>query len=536
MPNSTKPAPRPFNTGGGDGAGEGKVDPDRSGPYGTGMPSKFAGKSRRPSSTISASGITRRDVIKGAGLLGLGLMLGGCGDDGENAQPAVIRQPGSLPNPNLPEGTDTLPQIEHIIILMMENHSFDNYFGLLDPGVGLELRNGVPITSNPDGQGNLVHSFHMPNTCQFQALPGQDWDRSHTSYANGRNDGFVRASGPVSMGYWTGQDIPFYYGLAKTFPLASRWFGSTLCQTYPNRRFLMAGTAAGIIDTSDKALRAPAPPNGNIFERLDQHGIAWRNYATDAPSVAILVQYALRHQESILPINQFFLDAAAGTLPAVSVVDPAFSGGGSEENPDDIRIGEQFSSRVINAAMAGRGWPKTLLVWLYDEHGGYYDHVPPPAAILPDNIPPKLGPNNQPGAYDRYGFRVPAVIVSPYARRNYISRTERDHTAILKFIERKFNLGALTYRDANADDLFDCLDFAHPPAFLEPPVLPAPALADANAPVCTPGDPGTIPPPGAVTPATTAAKFDRQLVDDLEEPAIPMGEPLARLWNERQRL
>jgi len=470
-------------------------------------------------------------VLRGAGLLGLGLMLHACGDDdgGRSNAPAPL-PPGTLPHPSLPEGTDTLPQIEHVIILMMENHSFDNYFGILDPSVGFPLSHGVPAAANPDGNGNVIHAFHMPSTCQLDAEPGQNWNASHISYADGRNDGFVLASGPVAMGYWTGEDIPFYYGLAQTFPLASRWFCSTLCQTYPNRRFLMAGTAAGIVSTSNASLLAPPPPNGNIFDRLDAHGITWRNYYTDLPSVAILLTYARANSNKLVPAGQFFTDAAAGTLPAVSLVDPAFNGGQSEENPDDIRIGEQFASQVINAAMSGPGWPKTLLVWLYDEHGGYYDHVPPPSAIAPDDIPPKLNPGDEPGGYDRYGFRVPAVIVSPYARRNYVSSTVRDHTAILKFIERKWNIGALTFRDANADDLFDCLDFVHPPAFLDPPTLPAPALSDSNPPVCMPGEPGTIPPPDAVTPALSAADATGRVSKRSSEVERRMGEPLAEIW------
>ncbi len=168
------------------------------------------------------------------------------------------------------------------------------------------------------------------------------------------------------MGYWDGTDLPFYYGLARTFPLCDRFFCSVLAQTYPNRRFLMAGTAAGIVSTTTAALFAPPPPNGTIFDRFAAHGISWRNYSH---------------------VSQFYTDAAAGTLPFFSLVDPNFSTQ-SEEDPQDVREGEQFAAQVINAVMHGPGWPKTLLIWNYDEHGGYYDHVPPPPAIPPDNIPP----------------------------------------------------------------------------------------------------------------------------------------------------
>ena len=470
---------------------------------------------------VSYPGISRRDVLRSAGLLGLGLTVGGWI---RTAEAKAIRAPGTLPYPKLPEGTDTLPQIENVIILMMENHSFDNYFGALNSKVGFPVKKGVPNSTNPDGNGNLIHAFRMPSTCQQDGHPSQAWNASHISFNGGKNDGFVLASGPVAMGYWTEADIPFYYGLAQTFPLASRWFCSTLCQTYPNRRFLMAGTAAGIVSTTGAALTAPPPPNGNIFDRLDLHGVSWRNYYSSAPSVAILLTYASQNTDKLVPIGQFFTDCAAGTLPSVSVVDPNFDSG-SEEDPQDIRVGEQFASQVINAVMSGPGWPKTLLVWLYDEHGGYYDHVPPPAAIAPDDIPPDLQPGDQPGGYDRYGFRVPAVIVSPYAKPKHVSTKVRDHTAILRFIERKWNIGALTFRDANADDLSDCLNF-HKPAFLNPPTLPAPALAGSNPPACTPGDPGTIPPPDAVTPAPSKARA----VAPSAQTTSRMGEPLAEAW------
>ncbi len=445
-------------------------------------------RTRRVPNDGDGCGLSRRALLRGAGALGLGLALG---DYAGAASHPHGRKPGVRPHPHLPEGTDTIPQIEHIIVLMMENHSFDNYLGVLGHGDGFPMRHGVPIAANPDDAGNPIAAFHMPSTCQLDARPSQSWNASHLSYDHGRNDGFVRASGPVAMGYWTGDDIPFYYGLARTFTLCDRWFGSCLAQTYPNRRFLLAGTAAGIVSTTLDALAAPPPPNGNIMERLDAHGIAWRNYYSDLPGVAVLLDYAGAHLQNLSPIAQYFVDAAAGSLPALSFVDPSFDVQ-SEENPQDIQMGEAFAARVIAAAMAGPGWPRTLLVWLYDEHGGYYDHVPPPRAVPPDDIPPDIHvPPDLPGGYDRYGFRVPAVVVSPYARPGYVSHRVRDHTAILKLIETKWNLPALTFRDANAIGLLDCLDF-HRPAFLEPPTLPAPGL-DAHPTHCTPGNPGPIP-------------------------------------------
>jgi phospholipase C len=203
-------------------------------------------------------------------------------------------------------------------------------------------------------------------------------------------------------------------------------------------------------------------------------------------------------------MDRFYKDAAAGRLPGVALVDPGFVNGESEENPADIRLGERFAAQVVNAVTTGKAWETTLLVWLYDEHGGYYDHVVPPRAIAPDAIAPRLPHGSTPGAYDQYGFRVPAVIVSPYARRNYVSRVVHDHTSVLKLIETKWNLPALTFRDANADDLLDALDLSGRPAFAEPPELPEPALGLKGpdpAPECGGVGAGRIPPPAARTAA-----------------------------------
>jgi phospholipase C len=454
------------------------------------------------SETAFDRALSRRTLLKGAAILGGSAFLASCvpgvpGGPGHGR----IRRPGSRPYPNLPEGTDTLPEIEHIVVAMQENQSYDMHFGLLGRGDGFRLgRDGLPIYANADNEGNLIRSFHLPSTCQLPAMPSQSWNSSHTAFDNGRNDGFVRGSGPVAMGYLDQHDLPFYYGLARTFPLCDRWFCSVLAQTYPNRRFLMAGTAAGVVSTTNEALTAPPPPNGTIFDRFHAHGISWLNYYSNLPSTGIILKTLVDYPSSIAPISQFYTDAAAGTLPSFCIVDPNFDTE-SEENDADVRVGEQYMSKVVNAVMQGPAWHKTLMIYTYDEHGGYFDHVPPPPAIKPDDIPPDIHvPPDLPGGYDRYGFRVPTVIISPYARRCYVSHVLHDHTSVLKFVETKWNIGALTYRDANADNLFDALDFRRP-SFLRPPTLPPPALA-AGPDACTPGNPGgPIPPPNAVIPA-----------------------------------
>ncbi len=449
--------------------------------------------------------ISRRDFVRAGAAVGAGIGASlalppelSWALDAASRRP--LRGPGSRPAPQRPPGTHVLPQIEHVIVLMMENHSYDNYLGLLARGDGFTLgRNHQPTNTNPDATGDLVHAFQMANACQSNGGPTQAWNASHISYNGGRNDGFVRASGPVAMGYFASEQIPFYYSLAETFPVCDRWFCSVLAQTYPNRRFLMAGTAYGIVSTDVKDLLAPSPPNGTIFDQLNAHGITWGDYFNDLPQVGLFKSVYTENQDKIRPVEQYFSDAAAGTLPAVTFIDPEFDQE-SEEDPQDIQVGEAFSSKVIHAAMDGPGWDKTVLVWTYDEHGGYYDHVPPPAAVKPDDIPPDIEvPPFQPGGYDRYGFRVPAAIVSPYAKRDYVSHVVHDHTSVLKLIETVWNLPTLTYRDANADDLLDALDLSGRPAFHEPPKLAEPG-AVARPSDCLPGAPGPIPPPGSVTP------------------------------------
>jgi phospholipase C len=431
---------------------------------------------------------------------------------------ATLRTPGSRPFPDLAAGTDTLPNIEHIVVLMMENHSYDNFFGMLGRGDGFTLgRNGLPTATNPYPNGQIQHAFRMPTTCQLSGTPSQEWLTSHTAYDNGKNDGFVRAPisstdativGGVTMGYWTGDDLPFTYSLARTFPIGDRWFCSVLGQTYPNRRYLIAGTSAGMTDDGGlSAALIPLPaPHGTIFNTLDNHGISWENYVASYPTGAtpelFLTNDAIPEILHHKALDDFFTDAASGALPSFSFLDPAYDTQ-SQENPQNIVVGEGLLAQVVQAVGSSPLWDKTVLAIMYDEHGGYYDHVPPPPAIPPDAIPPVVQPGEETyEGFARYGFRVPSVVVSPYSKRDYVSHVVHDHTSVLAFVERKWNLPALTYRDANANDLTDFLDLAAldagRPTFPKLPPLAAPGDTSARL-ACSTTGPGTIPPPGSIT-------------------------------------
>jgi phospholipase C len=431
----------------------------------------------------------------------------------------ALRHPDSLPSPGLSPGTDTMPAIEHVVVLMLENHSYDNFFGMLGRGPGQRPRgdgfaiaaDGRPTATNPYPGGRPLRAFHMPTTCQLDAKPSQEWEQSHIQYANGKLNGFVVSdSGPVAMGYWTERDLPFTYDLAARFPIGDRWFSSTLAQTDPNRRFLIAATAMGMTDdiggspgnlVPDASLAAP--PNGTIFERLSQAGISWIDYCQSFPTGATMELYPTVDgpfsETNVKPIDQFFTDAAAGTLPSFSLLDPNY-GTQSQENPQNIVRGEAFLAQAVRALGGSPAWRRTLFILTYDEHGGYYDHVPPPAALAPDSVAPQVQPGESTyDGYARYGFRVPAVVVSPYAKPAHVSHVVYDHTSILAFLERKWNLPAMTYRDANANSLTDFLDLnamaAGKPTF---PELPALAAAGMNAATlsCDKTGPGTIPPTG----------------------------------------
>ncbi|HUC60082.1 MAG TPA: alkaline phosphatase family protein [Streptosporangiaceae bacterium] len=449
------------------------------------------------------------------------------------------------PRPAEDPGTDGLPQIDHIVILMMENHSYDNYLGMLaGRGDGFTLGpDGKPAETNPSENGTPAGLRHLDSTVQVKRVPTQSWAASHLQYASGACDGFVTSLGildpgldqTAAMGYWTKRELPFYYDLARTFPLATRWFCSCLGPTFPNRRFLIAGTANGLIDDLPFGM-TDYPARGTIFDLLTAHKITWTNYHLISPVrigwrrlsharglgflrplggvIAALVPGTagrmlaklqvtadlyplglLRSVNHVKPVKHFLQRAGAGTLPSVSIVDPDFSHC-SEENPQDIQAGESFAAEIINAVMSGPGWPKTLLIWLYDEHGGYYDHVPPPGAAEPDDVRAvgsfdrfwilrqfartSLGrrvtrDDDGPDTYARLGFRVPAVIVSPYAKQDYVSDQVFDHTSVLKLIEHKWNLPPLTRRDAEAAAPLDLLDLAGEPSYLDPPELARPA-------------------------------------------------------------
>ena len=459
----------------------------------------------------------------------------------------LVGGPAGRPRPDLPPGSDLIPQVKHIVILMMEGHSFDNYLGMLGRGDGFPLGpDQAPDAVNVLPDGRRVPAHHLTSTHQIPGVPTDSRQACNTQFGSGDSGGFaasvlqtVPGGDPaVPMGYWTRDDLPFCHSLAQVFPVADRWFSSFLGPAYPNRRFLVAGTAHGLADDQPWNM-TDYPRAGTIFDRLSAYGISWRNYQGSARSSATLAprllgKYGLifgrsalrilsaanpfraasirgqlaftaavyplglaRTVKHVRNIREFFSDAAAGTLADVNIVDPDFAAY-SGRAPQDVRQAETFVAAVVNALMFGPAWEGTLLLWLHDNHGGYYDHVPPPVAETPDDVPVvegfrfrspltrrilyRLTPyarqlaDGDSGsiAYERYGFRVPAVIVSPYARPDFVLSDVLDHTSVLKLIQEKWNLPPLTHRDAAATSPLGALDLQAPPAFLTPPTLAPP--------------------------------------------------------------
>ena len=348
----------------------------------------------------------------------------------------LVPGPAERPRPDQPPGTDLIPKIKHIVVLMMENHSYDNYLGMLaGRGDGLlGAAAGTPSAINALPNGQHVGAHHLTATTQTPGNPTQTWHASHLSYGDGNCAGFARAiweivpggDPAIPMGYWTEEELPFYYGLARTFPVADRWFCSCLGPTFPNRRFLISGTAHGLIDDLLWDM-VDYPPAGTIFDALTSNDISWVNYHNVQPALVMLQRALGRHglialrrlaslgrwlpavtnavrgnksftadlyplgsvgaRRHLRSTQQFFADAAAGNAARGVASSTRTSASARRRTRRTSRTARAFAGAVINAVMHGPAWESTLLVWTYDEHGGYYDHVPPPAAVAPDDVP-----------------------------------------------------------------------------------------------------------------------------------------------------
>jgi len=371
--------------------------------------------------------LTRREALRSigaaAGAAIVAPRLLGCGDDQVT--------PGSITT---------------IVTLMMENRSYDHYLGSRKLDEHIAGDGLVAGMQNPDLAG-AEHAIYR-ETVDCIADPPHGWDSSRAQWNNGQNDGFVKqyqidqgdGSPPYVMGYFGRTDLPVYYALADASTTCDRWFASVMGPTWPNRFYLHCAQSNGLMSNV-----VPGTAFPSIYDKLNAARIDWAYYFSDLPFLGLLQGIDSSKFKHVN--NQFFNDAAAGTLPPVVMIDPAFSLN-DDHPPHHPLLGEQFIGAIYNALAASPQWKNLLFVVTYDEHGGFFDHVSPPQ--VPDDRA-ALG-------FNQLGFRVPTLITGPYARKGFVSSVQHDHTSVVRHIEKMFGLDALTMRDAAANDLSDAID------------------------------------------------------------------------------
>jgi phospholipase C len=388
--------------------------------------------------------------------------------------------------------------IDHFIVLMQENRSFDHYFQMLPRYGQPDAEVAPPDFANPASRGRSVQPFHLEHDCFVDTA--HTWADVHRQIDGGRMDGFVVTSegvaddavppgtpkelldGRRAMGFYDGDDLPFYYWLASEFALADHYHASVPGPTIPNRMFGYAGTSFGA--TRNEVVRASL----TIFDELDVRSIDYRIYADPTPGRQLYARELARREDVIVPRSRLIDDLRSGDLPAVVFVDPVLGHHGFDpldEHPAAMaEVGQRWVAEVIDAFAQGPLWPSSVLFLTYDEHGGLFDHVPPPHACAPDRIAPRLEKGDPPGSdFTELGVRVPMIAVSPYAKQHFVGHHVYDHTSILRMIEARFVLPAMTARDANAEAPWELFDFDAAP-HAEPPDVDIPTLDPARVEVC----------------------------------------------------
>jgi phospholipase C len=345
--------------------------------------------------------------------------------------------------------------VKHVVVIMKENRSFDHMFG--------DLKRAQPDADsadssfvNDDAQGASVAHAHASSTC-VGFDPDHQWAAMHAQVNGGKMDGFVTSAatstggdGHFVMGYYDAADVPFYYFLASTYSIADRYFPSVRSGTFPNRDYLLLGTSDVVYST--QYVTWPNPSLATIFDSLTAAGVSWGVYADDHPLEECLDNPSKDWSklEPWSPVSKLLSDFANDTLPSVVFVDGTENA--QDEHPTaDVQVGEAWTKKIYDAAIASKAWPTTALLLTYDEAGGFADHVPPPSdACLARAIDKD---------FFELGVRVPLIAISPWARRHFVSHVRKEHASITRFIETVFDLPALTARDANADALLDMFDF-----------------------------------------------------------------------------
>jgi phospholipase C len=381
-------------------------------------------------------------------------------------------------------------KIKHIVWIIQENRSFDNYFGTFPGADGIPPGACLPVLP---GSKRCIKPFHMPKGQPVWDL-AHEWEPAHAAFDDGKMDGFIWAEGSVyTLGYLDQRDIPNYWDYAHHFTLCDQFFSSLMGPSLPNHVYTVAGQSGGLIDNvgSVKGLEERLDdPDGfsfaEIMDRLNKANISWKYYVEVAARTVVAGKPSPGRQAAKTPRttnpksftlwnplpgfpqirnnptqmakivgdSEYFRDLQNRTLPQVSWLIP--DSADSEHPPEPVWQGMWYVTRLVNALMKSPYWQDSVIFLTWDDYGGFYDHV----------FPPQI---------DSYGYgpRVPMIVISPYARKSHISHFAYDFTSVLKFIELRWGLAHLTARDDRAHDMLDCFNFdqaANPPL-----VIPVPA-------------------------------------------------------------
>lgn len=335
--------------------------------------------------------------------------------------------------------------LEHVIVVTMENRSYDHLLGWLPNADGRQ--SGLTYTDRA-GVSHPTHHLTDFQGCGFTD-PDHSFAGGRSEYNNGACDGWLRTDGndDYAIGYYEAADLAFIGKAAPEWTVLDRYFTAFMGPTFPNRIVAQAGQT----DRLENALVPSVLPT--IWDRLAVAGLTGRNYGSAFLSASL---FGARYASLIRPIDSFFSDAAAGTLPNVAFVDPDLTSDltDSYHPPGDIRNAEAFLARVYRAVTTSPNWKSTLLIVTFDEWGGFFDHVPPPVAPIPQV---ERDAGNLDGLR---GFRVPTILISPFVRRRHVSSGVYDHASILRLIESRWGLQPLSVRDENANNLMNELDLS----------------------------------------------------------------------------
>ena len=386
-----------------------------------------------------------------------------------------------------------LANIKHIIFMVQENRSFDNYFSKInDYRATKGLSTDVNVADNtvvlPTYTGGTASPFHQ-RTMRTENL-SPSWDESHYDLhkqADGtyKMDRFMLTTHSVAqkydndglraIGYYDQTDLPYYYELASQYAMSDSFHSAVLANSQPNRLYLFGATTQGRIKPDPGG--HPAWPIPTIFGALQSAGIKWGYYYQDNIFLAGFQDWSDPAISSkTYPVQQYLNILASPTadqdLPQVVFIEESSSTGLDEHPDNNIQQGAADVKTFIDALQNSSAWGSSVFILTYDEGGGLYDHVPPFKVVAPDSYAPMLTSTNQPGDFTDSGFRVPFIMVSPWVKPGFVSHVNRETTSILKLIETRFGIAPLTLRDAAADDLTEFFDFVNPPRLAIPP-LPA---------------------------------------------------------------